>query len=36
MPVTKMSDMINPQVMGDMIEAKLTALNKIIDVELYR
>ena len=30
MPVTKMSDMINPQVMGDMIEAKLTALNKIM------
>lgn len=29
MPVTTMSNMINPQVMGDMIEAKINALAKI-------
>ena len=29
MAVTKMSDMINPQVMGDMIDAKIDALAKI-------
>lgn len=32
MAVTKMSDMINPQVMGDMIEAKLAAMNKITNI----
>lgn len=29
MPTTKLNDIINPQVMGDMIEAKIAALNKI-------
>lgn len=29
MPVTKLSDLINPQVMGDMVEAKITAQCKI-------
>lgn len=29
MPVTKLSDLINPQVMGDMVEAKITAQCKL-------
>lgn len=29
MPATKLNDLINPQVMGDMIEAKITALAKL-------
>lgn len=30
MPATKLNDVINPQVMGDMIEAKINAQAKLI------